>query len=217
MSDQPNNRQESETEVQNMAESGKHEPGETKSGELVIISGPSGVGKTTVLKTLFENCPLPIKESVSCTTRPMRPGETDGVSYRYLDEEQFRKHREAGEFLECCEVFGRGHWYGTLREPVTTGLSEGKWIVLELDVEGAAKVLKIFPDAISVFIHPGSLEELERRLRGRGTEKEEALARRLEVASHELEASVIYRHIVTNQSVEQTATDICDILQQSEN
>lgn len=192
--------------------------GSTKSagGQLVIISGPSGVGKTTVLKALFETCPLPLQESVSVTTRPKRPGETDGTSYHYLTDERFQQHQHDDDFLECTEVFGRGHWYGTLREPVATGLKQGKWIILEIDVEGAAKVLRYYPDAISIFIHPGSLEELERRLRGRGTESESALARRLEVASYELNQSEIYRHIVTNQSVEQTATEICEILQQVE-
>ena len=192
------------------------EPKTVKIGQVVIISGPSGVGKTTVLKHLFEHCPLPLVPSVSATTRPRRDGETEGVSYHYLSHDEFHQHRRKGDFLECTEVFGRGHWYGTLREPVATGLAEGKWIVLEVDVEGAGKVLKTYPDAISIFIHPGSLEELERRLRGRGTEPEPALQRRLEVASQELEASVIYRHIVYNQSVEQTASDICDILQQAE-
>ena len=199
-----------------MKEHEKLESTQTEKGQLVIISGPSGVGKTTVLRSLFKNCPLPLLESVSATTRPRRPGETEGVSYRYLTPEQFEEHRQNGDFLECTEVFGRGHWYGTLREPVATGLEEGKWIILEIDVEGAAKVLEVFPDAISIFIHPGSLEELEKRLRGRGTESEAALARRLEVASYELKQSEIYRYIVTNQSVDQTATDICKILQQVE-
>ena len=185
-------------------------------GRLVIISGPSGVGKTTVLKTLFQRCPLPLQESVSATTRPKRPGETEGVSYFYLTPEEFQQRQKRGEFLESTEVFGRGHWYGTLREPVATGLNEGKWIVLEIDVEGAAKVLAVYPDAISVFIHPGSLEELERRLRGRGTESEDSLARRLEVARQELQASQNYKHIVVNLTVEQTADDICTLLQQAE-
>lgn len=187
-----------------------------KPGQLVIISGPSGVGKTTVLRKLFATCQLPLEESVSATTRARRTGETDGVSYRYLTPEQFEKHRKNGDFLECCEVFGYGHWYGTLREPVTTGLAKGNWIVLEVDVEGAAKVLKHYPDAITIFIHPGSLEELERRLRGRGTETEEVLKRRLEVAKRELDASSTYRHIVINQSVQQTVNDICKLLQQAE-
>ena len=191
-------------------------PAKAASGQLVIISGPSGVGKTTVLRSLFEICPLPLQESVSATTRPMRPGETEGISYHYLTDEQFQRHRQHDDFLECTEVFGRGHWYGTLQEPVATGLAKGKWIILEIDVEGAAKVLKYYPDAISIFIHPGSLVELERRLRGRDTESESALARRLEVAGYELKQSEIYRHIVTNQSVDQTATDICKILQQVE-
>jgi guanylate kinase len=184
--------------------------------KLVIISGPSGVGKTTVLKSLFATCPIALIPSVSATTRPQRPGETAGVSYHYLSDEEFQRRRENDDFLECVEVFGRGHWYGTLREPVATSLKEGKWIVLEVDVVGAAKVLRYYPDAISIFIHPGSLEELERRLRGRGTESEAALIRRLEVASAELKASANYKHIVFNLSVDQTATDICHILQQVE-
>ena len=186
-------------------------------GKLIIISGPSGVGKTTVLKQLFADCPLPLEPSVSATTRSQRPGEVDGQSYHFLDSDDFQRRREAGAFLECVEVFGRGHWYGTLREPVQTALTGGKWIVLEIDVAGADEVLKHYPDAITIFVHPGSLEELESRLRGRGTETEDALARRLEVASRELDAADRYRHVVINQSIDQTVNDICLLLQAHEN
>jgi guanylate kinase len=185
-------------------------------GRLIILSGPSGVGKTTVLKQLFATCPLPLVESVSATTRPQRPGETEGKSYFFLTDQQFQQRQENEEFLECVEVFGRGFWYGTLKETVTSGLEGGNWILLEVDVEGCAKVLEFYPNAITIFIHPGSREELERRLRGRGTESEEILTRRLEVAQRELDASEKYQHIVINQSVEQTAADICKILQQAE-
>ena len=133
-----------------------------------------------------------------------------------MTQEEFDRRRENNEFLESCEVFGRGHWYGTLRETVNTSLKQGNWIVLEIDVEGAGKVLKLHPDAITIFIHPGSLEELERRLRGRETETEQSLTRRLEVAKSELDASPAYSHIVTNETVEQTANDICKLLQKLE-
>lgn len=184
----------------------------TKKGKLILFSGPSGVGKTTILKLLHEKCKLPIVESVSATTRIQRPGETDGVSYHYLTKDQFLTHVENENFLEYTEVFGRGDLYGTLREPVDQALEEGKWIILELDVVGALKVLKIHADAITIFVHPGSVEELENRLRGRGTESEEALTRRLEVARGELEASSNYKNIVYNTSVEQTVDEICQLL-----
>lgn len=183
-----------------------------KPGQLIIFSGPSGVGKTTILKQLHHKCDQPIIESVSATTRLQRPGETDGISYHYLTKDQFLTHVENENFLEYTEVFGRGDLYGTLRGPVEQALEDGKWIILELDVVGAMKVLKIHPDAITIFVHPGSVEELERRLRGRGTESEEALTRRLEVAKGELEASSQYKHIVYNTSVEQTVDEICQLL-----
>ena len=185
-------------------------------GRVIIFSGPSGVGKTTVLKQIFAECKRPLVESVSATTRPKRQGETEGTSYHYLTDAQFQKHQEAGDFLEAVEVFGRGHWYGTLKSTVQEGLDQGKWVILEIDVEGAQKVLVHYPEAITIFVHPGSAEELERRLRGRGTESEEALQRRLEVASKELDASSSYKHVVINHSVEQTATDICQILESAE-
>jgi guanylate kinase len=185
-------------------------------GRVIIFSGPSGVGKTTVLKEIFANCKGPLLESVSATTRPKRMGETDGVSYHYLTDDQFQRHRDADDFLEVVEVFGRGHWYGTLKSTVEDGLNQGKWVILEIDVEGARKVLVHYPEAITIFVHPGSAEELERRLRGRGTESEAALQRRLEVAKNELDASSSYQHVVINHSVEQTAAEICQILESAE-
>jgi len=192
-------------------------PQTDSAGRLIILSGPSGVGKTTVLKQLFATCPMPLVESVSATTRPQRPGETEGKSYYFVTDEEFQQRQTDGDFLECVEVFGRGFWYGTLKQTVTSGLEAGNWILLELDVEGCSKVLEFYPDAITIFIHPGSREELERRLRSRGTESEDIVKRRLEVAQRELDASANYKHIVINQSVEQTAADICNILQQAEN
>lgn len=185
-------------------------------GRLIIFSGPSGVGKTTVLAAIFETCKRPIMMSVSATTRPHRDGETEGISYHYLSDEDFQKRVKNNEFLEYTEVFGRGHWYGTLKATVKAGLAEGKWVILEIDVEGAQKVLKHYPDAITIFVHPGSAEELERRLRGRGTESEAALQRRLEVAQRELDMAKLYGHVVINQSVQQTAADICQILESVE-
>lgn len=182
---------------------------------VVVFSGPSGVGKTTVVRRVLEKCPLPLMLSTSATTRRPRTGEVDGVDYHFLSKEEFLRRREAGDFLESFEVFGRGHWYGTLREEVASSLTAGKWVVLEIDVNGAMQVIRHYPDAITVFVSPDSLAELERRLRGRGTETEERIQRRLEIARHELQFKDRYRHVVVNDDVERAANEIIEILTES--
>ena len=162
-------------------------------GKLIVISGPSGAGKTTLLRKLFEQCPE-LLVSVSATTRAPRPGERDGEDYFFLSPEEFARRRAGGDFLECFEVFGHGHWYGTLLSEVAPSLAAGKSIVLEIDVQGAMAVLERYPEAITIFVHPGSIEELERRLRGRGTETEDAIQGRLEVARRELAHASRYRY-----------------------
>lgn len=182
------------------------------SGNLVIISGPSGAGKSTVVRRLLQDCPLPVCLSVSATTRAPRPGEEDGVDYHFLDRDDFQQRRTRGEFLECKEVFGRGDWYGTLWSEVTTGQAAGKSVILEIDVEGCLAVLDRYPQAITIFLHPGSMNELERRLRERGTETEDSIARRLEVARREMALKGRYQFEVVNQTVEQAVQEICEII-----
>lgn len=184
-------------------------------GKLIVISGPSGAGKTTLLKRLFE-CLPELSVSISATTRSPRPGEVNGVDYYFLTPEEFQRRRESGEFLECYEVFGRGHWYGTLQSEVAPSLAAGKSIVLEIDVQGALAVLERYPDAVTIFVHPSSPEELERRLRGRGTEAEESIQRRLEVARRELTCADRYRFQVINDNVDRAVQEICDILRSPE-
>lgn len=182
-------------------------------GKLVILSGPSGAGKSTVVRRLLEACPLPLRLSVSATTRPPRPGEIDGQDYHFLTVDEFRRRRDHGDFLEWKEVFGRGDYYGTLWSETASGLSRGKWVILEIDVEGALAVLKQHPEAITIFVHPGSMVELERRLRSRGTESEASIQRRLEVARQEMAALHHYRYEVINGTVDRAVQEICDILQ----
>jgi guanylate kinase len=182
---------------------------------LIVISGPSGAGKSTVVTQLLQQCDQPIQLSVSATTRPPRPGEIDGESYHFLSHEQFAQYRRENAFLECAEVFGRGDWYGTLRRPVEEALASGRHVVLEIDVEGAKSVMQDFPQALTIFIHPGSTTELERRLRSRGTESEEAISRRLAVAREELQAARLYQYVLVNHHVSETVTDICRLIEQS--
>lgn len=185
-----------------------------KTGKLVIISGPSGAGKSTVVRELIQKARLPLRLSVSATTRAPRPGEVDGREYYFLTKEEFDRRRENNEFLECKEVFGRGHWYGTLRTPVATGIEEGNWVILEIDVQGALHVFENNPDVVSIFVHPGSMIELERRLRNRQTEDEAAIARRLEVARDEMAFRHRYKYEVVNHTVDLTVEMIQQLLEQ---
>ena len=141
-----------------------------------------------------------------------RPSERDGVDYHFLSADEFARRRQAGDFLECFEVFGRGYWYGTLRSEVAPRLAEGKWVVLEIDVQGTLAVLEQYPEAVTIFVEPETLEELERRLRGRDTESEEAIQRRLEVARRELALADRYQHRIINRSVERAVEEIEQIL-----
>jgi len=161
---------------------------------------------------LLAECDLPLELSVSATTRQPRPGEVDGKDYHFLTREQFLARRENQEFLEWKEVFGRGDYYGTLVSTVTAGINAGNWVVLEIDVEGAMTVVESFQDAITIFLHPGSMEELERRLRERGTDSEEAIARRLEVARHEMTFKERYKFDVQNDTLDEAVANVCSLL-----
>ncbi len=180
----------------------------------MIISGPSGVGKSTVVAGLIERLESAIRLSVSATTRPPRPDEVDGKHYHFLSPEEFAARREAGEFLECMEVFGRGHWYGTLFEEVRPSLAAGQWVILEIDVDGARTAREQFPDAVTIFITVDSDAELERRLRTRKTDSEAAILRRLEVARREMAQADTYKYQVVNDDVDATIGEIADILAQ---
>jgi guanylate kinase len=180
-------------------------------GQLVVISGPSGVGKTTLLRRLLADLPQLIP-SISATTRPPRAGERDGVDYHFIPLEEFERRRAAGEFLECCQVYGRQHWYGTLVAEVAPRLAAGSWVVLEIDVEGTLSILARYPEAVTIFVEPSHPDQLLQRLRGRGTESPEAMARRLEVARRELLEAHHYKHRVVNENVDEAVSRIKRIL-----
>jgi len=182
-------------------------------GRLIIISGPSGAGKSTVVRRLLDECELPLTLSVSATTRAPRAGEVDGEDYFFMSNEEFSHRRQAAEFLECKEVFGLGCWYGTLREQVATGLHAGRWVILEIDVQGALAILETEEfNPITLFIHPGGMEELEERLRARGTESEEQIDARMKTAASEMRYMHRYQYEIINGSVDNAVAEICQIL-----
>lgn len=192
----------------------------TPPGQLVIVSGPSGVGKSTIMPLVRGRFGERLRMSVSATTRPPRPGEVDGVNYHFLSHDEFQRRLAAGQFLESVEVFGRGHWYGTLMDEVLPSLEKGGWVILEIDVDGAARALQRFPEAMTLFITPAADSEqalavLEDRLRKRGTESETALRRRLEVARREIDRGEDYQHTVINDDVDRSVDAICNLLTQA--
>ncbi len=169
-------------------------------GRLTVISGPSGVGKGTLVAALLQRHP-DLWLSVSATTRAPRPGEIDGATYHFLDRERFESQVQTGGFLEWAEF--AGNLYGTPRPPVEQHLAEGQPVLLEIELEGARQVRRSFPAGFQVFIKPPSFEELERRIRGRGTEREEAIQRRLCRAHQELEAEAEFDAVLVNGDLDQ--------------
>jgi guanylate kinase len=182
---------------------------------LVIISGPSGVGKDTIIDALHRRPRDPdYHYVVTCTTRPRRPGEIDGVSYQFLTNEEFLALRDSGGLLEANEVHGLGYWYGTPRAQVREALAAGRDVILKIDVQGAQQVKERVPDALLIFVVPPSLETLFRRLRARATETADELEVRQRNAAIELARQQDYDYVVTNEDgqVERTAARIDEII-----
>jgi len=178
-------------------------------GLLIVISGPSGVGKDTILRRLFELAPN-LKYSVSYTTRPPRPGEVDGRSYTFVTEEEFKRLIEQREFLEWAKVYD--HYYGTSRQRVEEALSRGEDIILKIDVQGASFVRRRKPEGLFIFITPPSTEELLQRLTGRNTESPEALELRQREALIELGVARDYEHVVCNRDVDEAAREVLALI-----
>ena len=181
-----------------------------QSGQVFVITGPSGVGKGTLIRALKHRIPE-LELSVSATTRPPRPGERDGVDYRFLTPEQFEERVRAGDFIEHA-VYS-GHRYGTLRSELERRRLAGSPVVLEIEVQGARQVREALPDAVAVFIAPPSREALRARLVGRGTDAAEQVEARLRTADQELEARPEFGHVVVNDRLEAAADELVGIVQ----
>lgn len=162
---------------------------------LIVLSGPSGVGKDAVLKRMKE-LGRPYHYVVTATTRPHRPGERDGVDYYFLSEEEFQRMVAGGQFLEWAEVYG--YHYGVPKREITLAMSRGIDAIVKVDVQGAATIKKILPQAVFIFLLPPSLEELERRLKGRNSEGSAELALRLKKAREEMRKLTLFHYVLTN-------------------
>lgn len=184
------------------------------SGLLVVISGPSGAGKGTICKKLKEVM-KDLKVSVSATTRGPRAGEVEGESYFFLKEEEFIKRINNDEFLEYAKVYG--NYYGTPKKEVFKQLEDGNDIILEIDIQGALQVKKNYPRGVFIFILPPSLNELQNRIEGRGTDSKEVILRRMQCAYDELNYAFEYDYIVLNDEVESAVEKIVHIINAEKN
>ncbi len=178
-------------------------------GFPIVVSGPSGVGKTTIVRRALEDDPL-ITYSVSVTTRPPRAGETTGSDYEFVSDSGFDALIEEGALAEWAEV--HGHRYGTRASVIRDALERGLDVIMDVDVQGGMSIKRLFPEALLIFIDPPSREELERRLRGRATDDEEVIARRLANAIGELEWGPRYDHRVTNEGLDETVRAVMELI-----
>jgi guanylate kinase len=178
-------------------------------GKVFVITGPSGVGKGTLIRGLMERLPQ-LELSVSATTRAPRPGESDGTDYHFLSPEEFADHVQGGDFVEHADYAGRR--YGTLRSELEGRVGVGVPVVLEIEVQGARQVRAAMPEAVQVFIAPPSLAALRTRLVGRGTDDPDEVERRLGVAERELEARAEFAHVVVNDRLEDALGELVEIV-----
>ena len=185
----------------------------SKHVRLFVVSGPSGVGKGTLVARVREQIP-DLGLTVSATTRKPRVGEVDGVSYHFLSDDEFDSRVEAGEFLEWANVFGKR--YGTLVSEVRRVLDGGSSVILEIDVQGGLQVKEKLPEAVLIFIEPPSAEELERRLRTRATDSAETIERRLKEAAHELELGKRYDEHIVNDELELAVEELAATIERYE-
>ena len=179
------------------------------SGNLFIISAPSGAGKSSLVKALLERDPA-IRLSISYTTRAPRPGEVDGVHYHFVSQEEFQERLGRSEFLESAEVYG--NYYGTSQPWIEAERAAGRDILLEIDWQGAAQVRRLVPDVVSVFILPPSIEELRRRLQGRNSDGETVIARRMGAAREDISHCLAFDYLVVNDRFDDAVDDLVAIV-----
>ena len=179
---------------------------------IVVLSGPSGTGKSTIVNRLAAQQAVKLIKAISATTRAPRNQEQHGEDYYFLSKEEFQQRREAGEFVECFEVHGSNNWYGTLTSEVRRAHDSGGWAMLEIDVQGAMRVVAQNPEAVTIFIRTASEAEFEQRLRARGTESEEVIQQRLQTARCELEMAGRYRYQVINDDLDRATAEIVELL-----
>jgi guanylate kinase len=180
------------------------------SGKLFVVTAPSGAGKTSLINALLQDDPR-LKLSISYTTRAPRPGEANGREYHFVDDATFLGMRERGEFLESAEV--HGYRYGTAKQVIDQALGRGEDLVLEIDWQGARQVRALYPECVGIFIHPPSIEELERRMRARGQDSDAVIRRRLQNAKAELAHAGEFKYAIINKDFDTAKAELAEIIQ----
>ena len=179
---------------------------------LILVSGPSGSGKSTLIRATVAQARMPLRLAISATTRPARSGEIDGIDYHFWTTERFQQRLAEGAFLEHAQIHGKDY-YGTPRSEVDGYREKGIGVILDIDVQGAAQVRPLFPDHLSIFVRLSNRENYAQRLRQRGTDSEETIARRMETATRELERTNEYQYIILNDDLQSAVLQFLDLIE----